>query len=664
MFDRLRGSSVRHGRGQRQRRPGTGAPGELVGRDEELARLDGLLDRHRLVTVTGAAGVGKSRLARAAAGRREVEVVRARWWTEGPAGGPDALTGVATALGLPVTAGFDEVARALDGGPRLLVLDDVDPVRGGCLALVQRLLQTLPGLRVLTSGRQPLGLGEEEVLRLGPLSLVPSGDGRPSPAVRMFLSRLPPGASQRIGAGAAGRTVLDICARVQGVPLALRLAAEQVGRRPSAEVAALVESAQCRLAGDAAGTWRHRSLHTALGASYTLCERADRITWARLSVLGGDFDEDTAVRVAAGGQLRARDIPAGLARLTLASVLEPVRDPGGVRPGRYRMAVAAREFGFERLRDAGEAPEAVERHLLWCRDAAESAQRLWQAGLQQQAIALVRAEEANLRAALVRSPRTAAQAETALHAVVALWFWWGVCGRTGQGRSCLQRLLPLCPEVSLLRARALWLAGWIAVRSGEDDAAEALREAGEMAVLVGDDTTLGHVADASGVLAAFAGDRELAVACLREAVQLIPEEVFYGPSVAHSWAVLACNQAHTSPAAARRSVRRAVALRRTRDDRWARCVTGYALAFVDHLAERPSRAWRRARRALNDAEVLGNPLGTVVVERLLAEIQRVPASAPPLPDRRLVPRKRPGSPTRYAEPGGDGRLARGGARPR
>ncbi|MFM9370691.1 ATP-binding protein [Streptomyces sp. Da 82-17] len=663
MFDRLRGSTVRHGRSHRQHRPGTGAPGELIGRDEELAYLDVLLARHRLVTVTGAAGIGKSRLARAAAERQGTEVTRARWWTQGPADGPDALTGLAVALGLPVTAGFEEVAGALSGRPRLLFLDDVDPVRAGCVPLVQRLLQTLPELRVLTSGRQPLGLGDEQVVRLGPLSLVPAGDGSPSPAARMFLSRVPAHAADLTGTGAAARAVVDICARVQGVPLALRLAAEQVGRRSLAEVATQVESAQCRLTGAEGGPWRHRSLHAALGASYTLCERADRITWARLSVLGGDFDEETAVRVGAGGQLRARDIPASLARLTLASVLEPVRDPGGVRLGRYRMARAAREFGFERLRDAGEAPEAVERHLLWCRDAAESAQRLWQVGMQQQAVSLVRAEEANLRAALVRQPRSVAQAETALYAVVALWFWWGVCGHTGQGRSYLQRLLPLFPEPSLLRARALWLAGWIAVRCGADDAAEALREAGEVAVLVGDDATLGHVADASGVLAAFAGDRELAVACLEEAVQLIPEDVFYGPSVAHSWAVLACNQAYTSIAAARRSVRYAVALPRTRNDRWARCMTGYALAFVDHLGGRQARAWRRARRALGDAEALGNPLGTVALERLLAAIRQVPAVAPPLPDRRRVPRRRASAPSRYADLGA-GPLARGGARPR
>lgn len=616
-----------------------------------------------MVTVTGAAGVGKSRLVRAAAQAADgPPVTRVRWWAHGPAGGPDALTAVATALDLPASAGFDEVAAGLRGRPGLLLLDDFDPVREGCVSLVQRLLQALPGLRVLASGRQPLGLGDEAVLRLGPLSLTAPGDGAPSPAARMFLDRMPAGAAKVTGTGAAGRAVVDICARLQGVPLALRLAAEQVGRRPLAEVATLVEAGQGRLSGGGSGTWRHRSLHAAVGASYTLCERAERITWARLSVLAGDFDEETAVFVGAGGRLRAEEIPSCLARLTLASVLEPVRDPGGVRPARYRMGAAAREFGFERLRDAGEAGEAVERHLTWCRDAAESAQRLWQAGFQQQAVAFVRAEEAGLRAALVRPPRSAAQAEAALHTVVALWFWWGVCGHTAQGRSYLQRLLPLLPETSLLRARALWLAGWLAVRSGEDDAAQLLREAGEVAVLVGDDTTLGHVADASGVLAAFSGDRELAMACLTEAVQLIPEGVFFGPSVAHSWAVLACNQAHASLPEARRSARYAAALPGTRDDRWARCITGYALAFVDHLAGRRSRAWRRARRALGDAEALGSPLGTVVVERLLREIAHFPGAAPPLPDRRRVHRRRPLAPTRYAQLGG-GRLARGGAHP-
>ncbi|NBE55671.1 ATP-binding protein [Streptomyces boluensis] len=650
---------MRQSRGQR---PERGGPVELIGRERELTQLRALLARHRMVTVTGAPGIGKSRLARAVAEEPGgLLLTRVRWWSQGPVGGPDALAGVAAALGLAGSAEFEEVAERLRARPRLLLLDDVDPVRDGLVALVQRLLQALPGLRVLATGRQPLGLGAEAVLRLGPLSLTAPGDGSPSPAARMFLARVARGANVT-GTGAAGRAVVDICARLQGVPLALRLAAEQVGRHPLAEVATLVESGQYRLSGRGGDMWRHRSLHAALGASYTLCGRAERITWARLSVLGGEFDEETAVFVGAGGQLRAQSIPACLARLTLASVLEPVRDPGGVLPGRYRMGTAVREFGFERLRDAGESAEAVERHLTWCRETAESAQRLWQAGLQQQAVAQVRAAEANLRAALVRPPRSAAQAETALHTVVALWFWWGVCGHTAQGRSYLQRLLPVVPEASLLRARALWLAGWLAVRSGEGDAAELLREAGELAVLVGDDTTLGHVADASGVLAAFSGDRELAVACLKEAVDLVPEGVFFGPSVAHSWAVLACNQAHTSLPEARRSARYAAALPGTRDDRWARCSTGYALAFVDHLSGRRSRAWRRARRTLGDAEALGSPLGQAVIEKLLAEIQHFPATAPPLPDRRRVHRKRAGTPTRYAQIGG-GRLARGAARP-
>ncbi|MFF3641599.1 ATP-binding protein [Streptomyces sp. NPDC002564] len=640
---------------------GRGAGG-LIGRSEELGAVRRMLAQGRLVTVLGAAGLGKSLLAEHAAaavgGSMPDGVVRVRWWDGAPARRRSVVEAVAEAMdgeeaggasavaggGAPdrTSAGIAELTARLRSRRMLLVLDDFDPVRRECVRLVRALLDGAPEVRVLTAGRHPLGLGEEAVLRLGPLAVGEGGEGvgadaradipsvpasapapppdsegaEPGPAVALFLDRV---RAARLRAdhhdgplrgrhdptrGARAeelRLARDICRRLEGVPLALELAAAQTAQYPLAQLARMLESGQGWLGVPDAPVRRHRSLRAAVGAGYALCGAAERTVWARLSVFAGSFEEEAAAYVCSGGGLDAQDVPAALARLALASVLEPVRDPGGVLPPRYRMSAAVRGFGAERLQAAGETAAAVSRHLYWYGHVASSAHHLWSTGLHERAAALVREEEADLGLALTRRPGDAGQAAETLALAVDLWFWWAVCGHAEEGRALLGGLLPLARPDTRVCARALWLSGWLAVRTDAPGYAELLGRAWRVAVLAGDDATVGRVSHVLGALALEDGRTERAIAHLRDAADTIPVHAEHGPPVAVSWALLAVAQAGVRPADAWRSVRRASAGPQPRHDLWTRSMTQYAQAVVDHLRGRRSRAWRRAHKALAGA---------------------------------------------------------------
>lgn len=439
------------------------------------------------------------------------------------------------------------------------------------------------------------------------------GGSEAGPAVALFLERVRAARRGRARAGgeaglegAGGdpsdvRVAREICRRLEGVPLAIELAAAQAADQSLAQLARMLESARGWPGTVDAPLRRHRSLRAAVGAGYALCGTEERTVWARLSVFAGDFDEDAAAFVCGGGGLGAQDVPAALARLVLASVVEPVRDPGGVLSPRFRLSAAVRGFGAERLESAGEAAAATSRHLYWYGHVASTAHHLWSTGLHERAVALVHDEEADLRAALARQPSGADQASMALALAVDLWFWWALCGNAPEGREHLLRLLPLGRTDTPVRRQALWLAGWLAVCTGSPDAAEILGQAWRMALLAGDDATVGRVCHALGALALDEGRTERAIAHLREAADTLPAHAEYGPPVAVSWALLAVAQARVSPGDATRSVRRAAACAQPRHDVWTRSMTQYAQALVEHGRGRRSRAWRRAHKALAGA---------------------------------------------------------------
>ncbi|WP_027345185.1 BTAD domain-containing putative transcriptional regulator [Hamadaea tsunoensis] len=402
----------------------------FVGREGELADLARALENHRLVTVTGAAGLGKTRLAVEAAHRME-SYADGPWFVElADIGRPDLVAAqVAAAVGVPVD-GWELLARR----ETLIVLDNcehlVDAVRGLCAKLLAR----CPGLKILATSRESLGLAGEFVLDVPPMA----ADG-----VRLFLDRAAPWMIED------DRELVErICAGVDGVPLAIELAAAQCRVLSLAQIAAALPAGP---GADPAKPARHRDLDRAIAWSHDLLDPAERELFGRLSVFAGRFDYD-----AAGAVTGTPDLIGPLAALVRKSLL---RVEPGTSPRRYRMLVALRTFAAATL-DPPAAAALAARHRHWVVDWVEAAE----GGLRTfDAYAVIRRLEADqpeiraaLESALLDGDGTAAlRIGGALH-----WFWYRR-GQITEGLNWLRAALDLAPAApAVLRARAqLGVAG-------------------------------------------------------------------------------------------------------------------------------------------------------------------------------------------------------------
>ncbi|MDG4857141.1 hypothetical protein P8605_03060 [Streptomyces sp. T-3] len=599
-----------------------------VGREQETAVLEQALAEHRLVTVCGRAGVGKSRLAMVVTGAAHGSwrrVVRVRW--RGGPGRPGALAAAVRGAWTEGRAprGVDDLfalVRREEAGGVLLVLDDMDPVHRQCVGVVQQLLMASPRVRVLVTSRRALGVGEERVLTLAPLPTeVADGQAGPAPAVQLFVDRA--GAfSDQFSAPRDLRAVESICRSLEGVPHAIELAAERVSGQCLHDLAALLEQRQCWLSSERPGLRRHRSVRDTVGASYLLCERGARMVWGRASMFAGAFDESAAITLCSSGEVESHRVPSLLAELAAIHVLEPVGDPGGLHPPRYRMTRAARDFGAERLREAGEYEAALERRAAHCRQITVVAAHLWLLGSQSAAVRLVHDEQEDLAAMVRHALAHPGQAETALEIVVGLWFWWAAYGRAEEGIRYLLRLLPLCPADSEVGGRGRWLAAWLSAGSDPQTARMLLGEGWQTAVLAGDDDAIGRIAFVQGLLSLHEGDAPTAAAHFHEAARTSPEQSPNGPCRAVCLAALAMAQSAFAPNTARRTVRRALAQRATRHDSWSGLVIRYAQALVEHRAGDNGRALHRAHRTLT-AHITGGPTPVVcdALRHLITDIE-------------------------------------------
>ena len=309
----------------------------FVGRDDELAALARLLDEHRWVTIVGPGGVGKTRLALEFASRHDLPVVVELEHAE-PG---DVVARIARALDLEAGPGSDpatSLALALASHPYLLVLDNVDRVGGAVGEVVARARSGAPGLRVLTTSRTPIGDPAETVFPLAPLST----DGPDAAAVAMFLDRLgtagraaaAPMSLSAAPASAADRALAaQVCERLDGLPLALELAAA-VARHLSLEELAERLDRDFATLDRAAPEGRHRTLETAFEWTWDLLDDDEREVLCRLAALPRTFDVDLAVAVTHPGA------EGTLVRLLDHSMVVPT----GGRPRRFRLLAVMREF--------------------------------------------------------------------------------------------------------------------------------------------------------------------------------------------------------------------------------------------------------------------------------------------------------------------------------
>ena len=429
----------------------------FVGREPELAALDGLVAEARLVTVTGAGGAGKTRLAvefAAAAADRFGDGA----WLAGLAGITDpglVPAQVMAALGVRQTGQtpvLEALRYRLRSAELLLVLDNCEHLPGACGALAADLLGACPGLRVLATSREPLGVPGEAVFLLPPLAVPPEGSDpqvlAAAPAVRLFLAR---SALARPGAGAAPPAVAArICRAVDGLPLAIELAAARAGVLSAEETEARLADLFRFLASPRpAGDPRHQALAAAIGWSYDLLAEPERRGFRALSVFAGGFGLAEAAAVCCGGdQAAALDLVDVLAGKSLV-VAEPAA--GGTR---YRMLETIRQYAGERLAEAGGAGQARDRHAAAFLALAEREREL----------PVLLREQDNFRAALDHALAAGDQAGPRLARV--LGGFWLARGLFQEGQGWLERALATDPA-DLLRADLLRLLGALLYAAGD-----------------------------------------------------------------------------------------------------------------------------------------------------------------------------------------------------
>lgn len=365
--------------------PGRDLPRALdsfVGRRDELTRLRALLRSSRLVTLTGTGGVGKTRLALEFAKRLPGSDGRADL-VELDSLHDGALLAQTVAAALAVgeragRTGADVVAHAIGDAPRLLILDNCEHLAEPCARLAALLLSRCPQLRILATSREPLRVPGEVVFRVGELSL-PSAGSEDDPlallrsdAVRLFVERasaVVPGLDLHRG---NGRTVAEICRRLDGLTLAIELAARRAGTLPLSDILAGLDDRLSLLTdGSRTGPGRHRELAAAIDWSHRLLGPAEQAVFRRLSVLAGGFDAAAAQAVCAAGGLAPHPILPLLCALEAKSLI--VRLPGEAPHARFRQLAAVRAYASERLAASGELDATWQRALDWMSTVADRA---------------------------------------------------------------------------------------------------------------------------------------------------------------------------------------------------------------------------------------------------------------------------------------------------
>jgi predicted ATPase/class 3 adenylate cyclase/DNA-binding CsgD family transcriptional regulator len=488
----------------------------FVGREEELAQVERLLAQVRLLTLTGSGGCGKTRLAAHAAALAAEGYPAGVWWVELASLGPGSAvsTAVLSAVGLrehPARTAVDQLAAHLGNGPALLVTDNCEHVLDAVVGLVEPLLARVPELTVFTTSREPLGVAGETTWRVPPLT-IPAPSRAPTPeslgaydAVALFVERARQARPNFAVTNDNAPAVAEICARLDGIPLAIELAAARV-RVLSADGirAGLDDRFRLLTASSKRTVARHHTLSASVEWSHDLLGDTERTLLRRLSVFAGGFTLDAAEAVCAGAgvePLQILDLLTGLVDKSLVTVDD---DLAVIR---YRLLETIRQFAADRLAEAGDngAEAGVMRcaHLAFFRRLAGQAEARFLAD--DVLTDRLDVEHDNLRAALAWALGDH-DTEAAVDLLVGLAHLWLARGLLREALVWFDRVLGH-PAVDALpgRHRAVWARAMLAIIDGRSDPALGL--AGEVAAWarsVGDHRYIARAMTLDGVVQTMA----------------------------------------------------------------------------------------------------------------------------------------------------------------
>ena len=365
----------------------------FIGRESEVAEVEAAVRAHRLVTLTGVGGVGKTRLATEVAARLADEFPDGVWFFElaavaDPAAVPDAVAAVLGITQQPGKSVSESVAAALEGRVRLLVFDNCEHVLDAAADLVEAILAQSSTVRIVATSREGLGIGDEQ---LWPVPSLDIG----SAAVELFVERARNVAPRfEIADADEAGAVVEICRRLDGIPLAIELAASRMASMTASEVRDRLDQRFRLLVGSRRGLARHHTLRHAVQWSYDLLGDAEKYLLARCSVFASGFDLESACAVAGSeDDFATLDLLDALVR---KSLLVADRSSGRTR---FSMLETIRQFAEEQLVAGGEASDARAAHARYFAGRETNVLALWDSPRQREAYDWFTAELANLRTA-------------------------------------------------------------------------------------------------------------------------------------------------------------------------------------------------------------------------------------------------------------------------
>ncbi|MBV9452044.1 MAG: LuxR family transcriptional regulator [Streptosporangiaceae bacterium] len=462
-------------------------PGELpaevtgfVGRQCELAQLAALLRGARLVTVTGPGGVGKTRVAVRAAAlaadrfRDGVCLVELSGLRD-----PELLPNVvAASLRLPeneVGSQLTAVLSYLRGRQQLVLMDTCEHLVDACAMFAELLLRQAPEVTVLATSRQPMDVPGEHICAIPPLPVPEpdAGEAGDGDAVELFAQRASAVVPDFAITDANRAEVIRLCRRLDGIPLAIELAAVRLRAVPLEQLVWRLEDRFRLLSGNRSSVLpHHQTLHAATMWSYELCRPAEQLLWARLSVFAGSFDLAAAEEVCAGGDLARQEVlPALIGLVDKSVVLRAGKDQA-----RYRLLDTIREFGAGMLAGADSGIEAMlrDRHTGYYLAMADVFDCHAKADDQLDRYRAMRSEHANIRAAIEYAIAAPGRQREAARMAAHLRAYWEISGLLREGRHWVSRVLEHFPGPSAERAWLLMTRGTLATLQGE--VAEAIAD--------------------------------------------------------------------------------------------------------------------------------------------------------------------------------------------
>jgi len=443
---------------------GASAPlSSFIGREQELQEVTRLLSGTRLLTLTGPGGVGKTRLAIEVA--RDVQSGKTfddGWSFASLAALADAALvpqEIAAALGIHEEAGrpiLETLREALSSRRLLLVLDNCEHLVEACAQVADALLRGCPLLTILATSRESLNIAGEKVWPVPPLSIPASTEMRhvggllDCEAIRLFLERAQTGVPSFTLTDANAAAVAEICTRLDGLPLAIELAAARVRLLGVDQIAGRLED-RFRLltSGTRTALPRHQTIRALVDWSYELLPAQERKVFSRLGLFAGDSNLAAAETVCGGDGIEPSTVLDLLGRLVDKSLVV-AQLPNTRGEVRYRLLETLREYALERLRADDSMAATTRRHALYFLELAERAETRYEAGDEVGALSTLEPEHDNVRAAL-RQFLANGEAELAARMAGALGKFWFFRGHLNEGRATLREVLAQAEQVALSR---------------------------------------------------------------------------------------------------------------------------------------------------------------------------------------------------------------------